>query len=280
MVEAGVTTPPTTADRRGQPKASRVWWAVHQWVGLKLSILLSFILLTGTLAVFSTEIDWLLRPALRVDSATVTGPMNWTGVAQSVAAHAPGSRIARIEAPLDRGFAATATIQRPDGTLAFVYAHPTTGAPLHFGAWGGLPSKIAWCAFGVLLTGLSVSGVAIFGLRLLRAEHQPASFAAVLARAWTGMGWWRWPALARGRRGLRPDPQGVRLRGRLSPRASPRRPARRRRRRARGRTAGPAARRRRGTRWRGAACSGCPRSAGRARASGAGRSVPARRRSP
>lgn len=47
-----------------------------------------------------------------------------------------------------------------------------------------------------MLTGLSVSGVAIFGLRLLRAEHQPASFAAVLARAWTGMGWWRWPALA------------------------------------------------------------------------------------
>lgn len=398
MVDAGVATPPTTADRRGKTKASRVWWAVHQWVGLKLSILLSFIFLTGTLAVFSTEIDWLLRPALRVDAATVAGPTNWSGIALAVAAHAPAARIARIEAPLDRGFAATATLQRPDGTFAFVYAHPSTGAvqgdgdwvsakrilrnlhrhlmmptkwgvpivssvsilllislvtsfviykkwwrgffrpvrfsdartamgdfhrlaglwslwfvalmvltglwylvestglkappnpwarvetaglsttaaagrlapsleaaraayprlrieavlfpteksgafvfhgqdrailvrprantvwteaasgevrlvtdgrdltihqrisemadPLHFGTWGGLPSKIAWCVFGVLLTGLSVSGVAIFGLRLLRAERQPASFGNVLARAWTGMGWWRWPALA------------------------------------------------------------------------------------
>ncbi|MDX5331144.1 MAG: PepSY domain-containing protein, partial [Caulobacteraceae bacterium] len=43
-------------------KASRIWWEVHQWVGLKFSILLSFILLTGTLATLSHEIDWLLRP--------------------------------------------------------------------------------------------------------------------------------------------------------------------------------------------------------------------------
>ena len=398
MVEASVATPPTSADRRGKPKASRVWWAVHQWVGLKLSILLCFVFLTGTLAVFSNEIDWLLRPALRVDPATAGTQVNWAGVAQSVAAHAPDARIARIEAPLDRGFAATATIQRPDGALAFVYAHPATGAvqgdghwvsakrilrnmhrhlmmptkwgvpivssvsilllislatsfvvykkwwrgffrpirlsdartavgdfhrlaglwslwfvalmvltglwylaestglkappaprvkseaaglstpqaaarlaqsldaartanpklrieavlfptetsgafvfhgqdqailvrpranavwtdaatgkvrlvtdgrdlsvhqrisemadPLHFGTWGGLPSKIIWCIFGGLLTALSVSGVAVYSLRLLRAERQAAGFSQILARGWTGMGWWRWPALA------------------------------------------------------------------------------------
>ncbi len=38
----------------------RVWLDLHRWVGLKLSILLSFVLITGTLATVSHEIDWLL----------------------------------------------------------------------------------------------------------------------------------------------------------------------------------------------------------------------------
>ncbi|HEV7233138.1 MAG TPA: PepSY domain-containing protein, partial [Sphingorhabdus sp.] len=47
-------------------KRGRLWWHVHQWVGFKLSLLLGFICLTGTLAAFSSEIDWLLTPSLRV----------------------------------------------------------------------------------------------------------------------------------------------------------------------------------------------------------------------
>ncbi|MEW5687335.1 MAG: PepSY-associated TM helix domain-containing protein [Pseudomonadota bacterium] len=378
-------------------KASRIWWAVHQWVGLKLAIFMSFIFLTGTIAVFSNEIDWLLRPAMRVDAATVSGPVAWPAIAEAVARREPGARITRIEGPPDRGFAAAAVIERPSGALAFVYAHPTTGVvqgeghwvgakrifrnmhrhlflpvkwgvpivsslallllvslatsfvvykkwwrgflkpirmtdartafgdfhrlaglwslwfvvlmiltgvwylaestglqappgprakvaavklppaeiaarlapglaaaraaypdlrveavifptaksgafvfhgqdrailvrprvntvwtdastgaarlvtdgrdlsvhqriseaadPLHFGTWGGLPTKVVWFVFGALLTGLSVSGVAIYGLRLLKAERQPGRFAGVVAKAWIGMGWWRWPAL-------------------------------------------------------------------------------------
>ncbi|MFZ5720544.1 MAG: PepSY-associated TM helix domain-containing protein [Pseudomonadota bacterium] len=387
-----------SAPAKARRKASRVWWAIHQWVGLKLSIFLSFVLLTGTIAVFSSEIDWLLRPAMRVDPATISGPVEWAAVAQAVARHAPEAEIAAIDGPIDRGFAAATTIKRPDGSLAFVYAHPTSGAvqgdghwvgakrifrnmhrhlflpvkwgvpivssmaflmavslgtafvvykkwwrgflrpirmtdartafgdyhrlagvwslwfvllmvltgvwymaeslglqapphprakveasgltsieaadrlaaslaaaqaaspglriervqfptaksgafvfhgkdkailvrarsntvwteaatgkallttdgrdlsvhqrisemadPLHFGTWGGLPTKIAWFAFGLLLTGLSVSGVAIYSLRLLRAERRPQTWRASLALAWSGMGRWRWLALA------------------------------------------------------------------------------------
>lgn len=390
--------PAPPAARSGRAKSARIWWAVHQWVGLKLAILLSFVFLTGTIAVFSSEIDWLLRPALRVEPATISGPVDWAAVAANVARHAPDAQVTSLDAPLDRGFAVTATILKPGGGRAFVYAHPTTGAvqgdghwvgaqrilrnmhrhlmmpvkwgvpivsslavlllislvtsfvvykkwwrgffrpirmtdprtafgdfhrlaglwtlwfvalmiltglwylaestglkappfprtrvaaaelstpqaaarlpaslasaqaanpdlriehivfptdksgafvfhgqdkailvrprantvwteavtgkarlvtdgrdltvhqrisemadPLHFGTWGGLPSKIVWFMFGALLTGLSVSGVAIYGLRLLRAERRPGGLRNVLARAWTGMGWWRWPALA------------------------------------------------------------------------------------
>lgn len=119
------------------PKRARLWWVVHQWVGLKLSIFMSFILLTGTLAVLSHEMDWLMRPAMRVEMASVSGPLNWPAIAKSVSAYAPDAEMLYIEAPIARAFAATATIERPDGELRFVYAHPTTGAVQGDGHWVG-----------------------------------------------------------------------------------------------------------------------------------------------
>jgi uncharacterized iron-regulated membrane protein len=124
-------------NRGARTKASRVWWAVHQWVGLKLSIFMSFILLTGTLAVFSNEMDWALRPALRVDAATVQGETNWAAMAQSVAAAVPDGRILSLSAPVDRGFAASAIVAHADESLGFVYAHPGTGAFQGHGHWVG-----------------------------------------------------------------------------------------------------------------------------------------------
>lgn len=381
------------------PKGARLWWVVHQWAGLKLSILLSFVLLTGTLAVLSAEIDWLMRPPLRVAPAGVSGPVNWPAIARNAAAYAPEATIRSLDAPVARAFAASVTIEKPDGTLRFLYAHPTTGVvqgdghwvgaqrvlrnmhrhlnmpvaygvpivsslaflllvslvtslvvnkkwwrgfarpirtrdartgwgdfhrlagvwslwfvllmiltgfwyfaeslgasapspakpevaatalsgqaladrlgdslaaaraadpdlriehigfpgeengafqfqgqkhallvrpransvwisaadgdirliadgrdltvhqrisemadPLHFGTFGGYWTRIPWFLFGALTTALAVSGTALYGLRLLRAERTPAKGARpVLVRAWTGMGAWRWPALA------------------------------------------------------------------------------------
>ena len=123
--------------RAVKAKTSRVWWRVHQWVGLKLSILLGFVFLTGAIAVFSHEIDWLLRPALRVDPTTVQGPLAWPAAARNVAALDPTAKILLLEAPVDRGFAMTATIQKPDGRRGFVYLHPSTGAVRGEGAWVG-----------------------------------------------------------------------------------------------------------------------------------------------
>lgn len=125
------------APRRVKPKASRLWWRVHQWVGLKLSILLGFVFLTGTIAVFSHEIDWLLRPALRVDPASLEGPLAWSAAARNVAALRPEASTLLLDAPIDRGFAMVATIQTADGRRSFVYLHPSTGAVRGEGAWVG-----------------------------------------------------------------------------------------------------------------------------------------------
>ena len=55
-----------------------------------------------------------------------------------------------------------------------------------------------WFVLLMILTGLwplSVSGVAIYALRLMRAKWRPAGWGPALAISWRGMGVWRWPAV-------------------------------------------------------------------------------------
>lgn len=128
--EAGEAAAPPT-------KRARLWWLVHQWAGLKLSIFLSFILLTGTLAVLSHEMDWLMRPALRVIPATVSGPPDFAAIARNAAAAHPDHAIQSIASPIASAFAAQVTVEKPDGSLAYLYAHPTTGDIQGEGHWVG-----------------------------------------------------------------------------------------------------------------------------------------------
>ncbi len=41
----------------------RLWFTLHSWVGMKLSLLFFFVSLTGTIAVYAYEVDWLFTPA-------------------------------------------------------------------------------------------------------------------------------------------------------------------------------------------------------------------------
>ncbi len=133
------STAPSEAGAQAEAptKRARIWWLVHQWAGLKFSVLLSFILLTGTLAVFSHEMDWLMRPAMRVSPSSVAGPPDWSAIARQAALAHPDREIQSIDAPIASAFAATITTRRPDRGLAFLYAHPTTGAIQGEGHWVG-----------------------------------------------------------------------------------------------------------------------------------------------
>ncbi|MFC7331874.1 PepSY-associated TM helix domain-containing protein [Rhodocista pekingensis] len=67
--------------------------------------------------------------------------------------------------------------------------------PLHFGTLGGFATKIIWFIAGLALTGLSVTGVMIYSLRLHGGRRTPAPTANGWVRAWRGMGVWAYPAL-------------------------------------------------------------------------------------
>ena len=68
--------------------ARRDWFTWHSWTGLTAGLLLFVFCWSGTLAVFSREIDWLLNPAIRADAAG--GVLPW-GRAQAALSEArPG----------------------------------------------------------------------------------------------------------------------------------------------------------------------------------------------
>lgn len=58
--------------------------------------------------------------------------------------------------------------------------------PIHFGTWGGLATKLVWFVFGLLLTGLAVTGAIIYAARL----------SGGLGAYVRGISWWLVPSAA------------------------------------------------------------------------------------
>lgn len=123
--------------REKKRKASRIWWHVHQWVGLKLAILMSFVCLTGTLAVVSQEIDWLMLPSLRVSPSSVRGEPDWNRMVASATAYPEVERIQFLNDPAASAFAAKAMVVWRDKSIGYLHIHPTTGAVQGEGHWVG-----------------------------------------------------------------------------------------------------------------------------------------------
>lgn len=115
-----------TSTRAKTKKKSRLWWHVHQWVGLKLSVLLSFVFLTGTLAVFSHELDWLLNPEIRSDHRGAIEDSVWIRSAANIKEAYPDEELLILLAPPAGGFALRARTSGEDH-LRFVYIDPASG---------------------------------------------------------------------------------------------------------------------------------------------------------
>lgn len=119
---------PSPAQPARPPRSSgggrRLWFDLHSWVGLKLCLFMGFVCLTGTLAVFSQEIDWLLHAPMRVaDGGEQAG---WGEVIHAAQAAHPDWQLEGITAGHTRLFAARAQMLRPDGKRRFVWVNPYT----------------------------------------------------------------------------------------------------------------------------------------------------------
>lgn len=118
-------------------KGRSLWWVVHSWAGLKLSIFMTFILATGTLAVFAHELDWLVTPAMRV--APQDGPQaSWGQIAAAAEAQVAGGRVQAVYGPIDPWFATEVWVDDGGERIERVYVNPWTAEVTGTAGWGNI----------------------------------------------------------------------------------------------------------------------------------------------
>ncbi|MFL6586113.1 MAG: PepSY-associated TM helix domain-containing protein [Luteimonas sp.] len=122
----------TPAARQHTPAAApkggggrRLWFDLHSWIGLKLSIFMAFVCLTGTLATISQEIDWLMFSEARVTPTTQHA--SWGDMTVAVQRAYPQWTLESLSAPHASHFAARAVMRLPDGARRFVWVDPYSG---------------------------------------------------------------------------------------------------------------------------------------------------------
>ncbi|EQB10671.1 PepSY-associated TM helix domain-containing protein [Sphingobium lactosutens] len=158
-------------------KGRSLWWVVHSWIGLKLSIFLTFILATGTLAVFAHEIDWLVTPSMRV-LPRAEPVASWGTLAEAVTRTSPDARLQTLYAPIDPWFAAEAWVSHGQGAPERIYVDPWTAEVTGRHGWANvhrflrqvhrhlmLPTKIGIplvSSLALLLTASLISGIVTY----------------------------------------------------------------------------------------------------------------------
>ncbi|HEX7048463.1 MAG TPA: PepSY-associated TM helix domain-containing protein [Gammaproteobacteria bacterium] len=172
----------------------KFWFRLHSWVGLKLSIMLFFILATGTLAVFAHEIDWLLTSGMRV--AVEDERASWGEQLDAIRTGYPAWTPGNFFAPVDAWFAAEMVMQTPEGELRRVYVNPYTAKVTGDADWFNAHRFFREIHRHLFMpVDIGVPIVSVFAL---------AMFVTLLSSFWVYKKWWRgflsWPRRDRSRR--------------------------------------------------------------------------------
>lgn len=110
----------------------RRWFELHSWIGIITGLMMFLICWSGTVAVLSHEIDWLLDGRQRVAGADMSAPSPaaWGTWADSIRAAYPDAQSVTLHAPLSKGFAAQAVLDTPKQSMKRVFLDPATGQVL------------------------------------------------------------------------------------------------------------------------------------------------------
>lgn len=170
------------------------WFAIHSWVGIKLIFVLGVVLLSGTLATVSHEIDWLLNPALRVTPQQQ--PVAWEAMVRNVKRTYPDAVIHTVTGPRHPWHAAQITVTlAPDTQREHIYANPYTGELTGRAGWMTVQRFLRNLHMMLFLPDVGLYVVSAFGFLLLASM---ISGLVVYKRFWRG--WLKWPRFAAGAR--------------------------------------------------------------------------------
>ncbi|WP_292020490.1 MULTISPECIES: PepSY-associated TM helix domain-containing protein [unclassified Brevundimonas] len=208
--------------RKGrQGEARRFTGDLHRFVGLWSIWFLALIILTGlwyVVEVFGGRAPPEPKPQVVTGAAQPIGPELDALIARAQAVD-PDLRISGVSFPGEKGRGvlvvgqARAILVRDRANA--IWVDPRDGKvllasrgeqmnlhqriseaadPLHFGTFGGLSTRLIWFLFGLLVTGLSVTGVMIYSLRMARAQNETRPRHGLL-RLWVSFGPAAYPAL-------------------------------------------------------------------------------------
>ena len=99
------------------------FFRLHAWVGIIFGPLLYVICISGSFAVFSNEIDWLLNPKIK----SQPGKINWDLVYSKFNESYPNYELTNIRAPRHSGYAAQSYAKSENGKTLRVYSNPVSG---------------------------------------------------------------------------------------------------------------------------------------------------------
>ena len=84
-------TSKASSDKQTTPR--RRLYKLHTWVGFHLAWVMSLVLLTGTFAVISHEIDWLVHDEMRVTPPSERPAIDWAALEAAARDHSPGDTL-------------------------------------------------------------------------------------------------------------------------------------------------------------------------------------------
>ena len=113
----------------------RTWFDLHSWCGLNLSVLMSFVLLTGTFATVSYELDWLANPAFREYRLSEADALDWGSLYVNARAASPEARLSSLSAPIDPWFPVVGVAIDDSGERTRIFLDPETAEVQGYGRW-------------------------------------------------------------------------------------------------------------------------------------------------
>ena len=102
----------------------RLFFTIHSWIGITAGLMLFVICWSGTVAVFSYELDWLLNPGIRAN--TVATALDWQRAYDVFTVNYPESRLLDLSAPRKPGYAIDGIAVDSNSVPFHFYVDPLT----------------------------------------------------------------------------------------------------------------------------------------------------------
>ena len=106
----------------------RRWFEIHSWIGIVTGLVMFLICWSGTVAVFSHEIDRWLDPRLTVEPTRPTA--GWQAWYEGVLRRLPDATAVTLHAPEAPGAAVVAVVDTPEQAMQRVFLDPASGEVL------------------------------------------------------------------------------------------------------------------------------------------------------